>query len=273
MAIWKMNLDRTVKRKKGYMTVDEHEIMRFAENHFEYHKRRNTRWNGRQVRNAFQTAAAMAEFEALEKLESGSSQEDEAGLEQVTSHLKVSHFQTVADASSQFDAYMVETIGGTDSERALTDRERADNFKWASSSRPTHPYMDNTPAWLQPPQTNLYSGSNYSPHREPVQPMDSSGFGPQYHQDYGWQTPHVASRPSKAGPPGYVRHPSNPNDVPFQTPIQDARFVPNPSRGDDPVASLGGRPSPGIPSSRAPQSKQEMNQPRDLSFAGYDYED
>ncbi|KAL1608510.1 hypothetical protein SLS60_003452 [Paraconiothyrium brasiliense] len=129
LAIWKMNLDRVINRKQGRVTADEQEIMRFAGAHFEQHKQTNTRWNGRQIRNAFQTALAMAEYESLEAAGMAGDWEESVVLEDVKSHLKVAHFETVADASSQFDMYIEETIGSTDSKRAFMDRDRADHFR------------------------------------------------------------------------------------------------------------------------------------------------
>ncbi|KAJ4354145.1 uncharacterized protein N0V89_005878 [Didymosphaeria variabile] len=129
LAIWKMNLDRVINRKQGRVTADEQEIMRFAGAHFEQHKKDNTRWNGRQIRNAFQTALAMAEYESLEAAGLAGDWEESVVLEDVKSHLKVAHFETVADASSQFDMYIEETIGSTDSKRAFMDRDRADHFR------------------------------------------------------------------------------------------------------------------------------------------------
>ena len=105
-----MNLERTEKRKGNEMTIDRVGIMDFALRHFEENKKRNTRWNGRQIRNAFQTATA---------------QKSPATLE-------VSHFETVAEASLQFDMYIAETVGADGAQRALLERTRADNFKWAA---------------------------------------------------------------------------------------------------------------------------------------------
>ena len=119
MSIWQMNLDRLRRQRGETMQVDENAILGYAEAHFEFHKQKNTRWNGRQIHNAFQTAAALAEYEALSN-------------NKETANLEVAHFKTVADASHQFDRYIAETIGGSDAERALNDRERSDNFRWPS---------------------------------------------------------------------------------------------------------------------------------------------
>ena len=127
LAIWKMNLERIIKRKQGRLAADVPEILAFAEQLFDRQSQTSARWNGRQIRNAFQTALAMAEYEALG--DSGITADWEL-LEKIKSRLEVRHFETVANASAEFDAYIEETIGGNDSKRALDDRERADHFKW-----------------------------------------------------------------------------------------------------------------------------------------------
>jgi hypothetical protein len=174
LAIWKMNLERVVHRKQGNLVVDEAEILQFAEHHFEYHKAGNTRWNGRQIRNAYQTALAMAEYEALEELHGDTDWEMTAVEQSVKAHLRVSHFRTVADASSHFDSYIEETIGTTDAGRAFTDRDRADHFRWM-------PPADN--------RSQRYSGeSNRWPH-------DGQGGGGFYGQPK--PNPNPFSQPSE----------------------------------------------------------------------------
>lgn len=144
------------------MTIDRVGIVDFALRHFEENKKRNTRWNGRQIRNAFQTATALAEYEA-------------AAAQKSPAMLEVGHFETVAEASLQFDMYIAETIGADAAQRALLDRSRADNFKWAlnrdifSSSEPSHrPYQTSTPNTNIDLSQGLYSplhdfGYNHNP--------------------------------------------------------------------------------------------------------------
>lgn len=62
-----------------------------------------TRWNGRQVRNAFQTAITLAEYEATK------------GTKDKDQKIKVQkrHFEEEVKLSRQFDAYMTNTLGGS----------------------------------------------------------------------------------------------------------------------------------------------------------------
>lgn len=67
LSIWKMNLERTLERKKT-LIVDEKEIMDYALSHFHKTSPLKANWNGRQIRNAFQTATALAEYDSAGRI-------------------------------------------------------------------------------------------------------------------------------------------------------------------------------------------------------------
>ncbi|KAL2012489.1 hypothetical protein VTN00DRAFT_14 [Thermoascus crustaceus] len=118
MQLWKMNLRRTAalnekRRQEGQpeIVVKEKRILEFAK---QFHK--PLRWNGRQIRNAFQTAIALAEFDARNN--------DDENKPLVLSE---KHFVKFAKASKQFDHYLNVTHGGHDeSTIAMRDRMRWD---------------------------------------------------------------------------------------------------------------------------------------------------
>ncbi|GAW23158.1 hypothetical protein ANO14919_127080 [Xylariales sp. No.14919] len=66
-----------------------------------WHKHPNARWNGRQIRNACQTALALAEFEAQTGGDDGVVTNPFAKV-----HLGVSHMKTVSDAYLEFIKYL-----------------------------------------------------------------------------------------------------------------------------------------------------------------------
>ena len=72
-------------------------------------------WNGRQIRNAFQTALALAEFKA----QSSKTKQPIIGKDQ---------FKSIAIASEQFDLYLKKTHGMDEGRVAERDRVRADHF-------------------------------------------------------------------------------------------------------------------------------------------------
>ena len=105
--IWKMNLERLTKKKKRRnesMIFNEKAIFAFAQTHYAKNLPFNANWDGRQIRNAFQTASALAEFEAHEwnRKEKARSEETGENFVPIDPQLKVRHFQEIASASYEF---------------------------------------------------------------------------------------------------------------------------------------------------------------------------
>ncbi|KAI3325241.1 hypothetical protein HD806DRAFT_533834 [Xylariaceae sp. AK1471] len=106
LAVFKLNLQLIRDRFKGRprkLIPDEMEIGAFAQEYWD--KNPFDHWNGRQIRNACQTALALAEYEAQ-------GQNDMVSLstsEEV--HLNVSHFKTVADAYLAFSKHLRDIYG------------------------------------------------------------------------------------------------------------------------------------------------------------------
>lgn len=71
----------------------------------------------RQIRNAFQTAIALIEHEAMTKAEG-----DPKPV------LGKTQFETVAEGSKKFDEYLVQTLGWTDTDAAKREGLRDDTF-------------------------------------------------------------------------------------------------------------------------------------------------
>ncbi|KAK4464310.1 hypothetical protein QBC42DRAFT_344734 [Cladorrhinum samala] len=118
--VFKLNMDiieerfRATKRK---IKIDKVGIGSFASKHFVDHP--HARWNGRQVRNACQTALALAEFEAQ-----GNSLHAILKQDAVVT-LNVGHFETVQKAYLEFAKYMHDLYGTSSSRRAKEDGLRA----------------------------------------------------------------------------------------------------------------------------------------------------
>ncbi|KAK4693080.1 hypothetical protein P7C71_g4245, partial [Lecanoromycetidae sp. Uapishka_2] len=108
-------------RKNNMMKADREEILAFAKKQYTDGKKTDSNWNGRQIRNAFQTAAALAEYDAQVKYQ------DPNGP--VYSRLHSDHFNTVLQASRQFDDYIKSVRGETAEDRAHLQRLRDDLFK------------------------------------------------------------------------------------------------------------------------------------------------
>ena len=98
--------------------ISQKQLLRFAERHFrKLEKRGLGTWNGRQIRNAFQTAIALAEHE---------SQQSEPSEPRPV--LGKRQFQIVADGSEEFDHYLYQTLGALDSDIASREQLRSDRF-------------------------------------------------------------------------------------------------------------------------------------------------
>ncbi|KAI4631995.1 uncharacterized protein J4E87_002703 [Alternaria ethzedia] len=135
IRIWKMHLSRTQEIKGDQFKIRSKEILKFAKEHYmELKKAGSGSWNGRQIRNAFQTAIALAEFETTEK-------NDEHGVGHKPHRVELSqeHFSTVAKASAEFDTYLKSTLGGqTESDIARLEQTRMDEYSSLRSRTDAH---------------------------------------------------------------------------------------------------------------------------------------
>lgn len=117
VTIWKDHLGRIQKQlkdEKKKFEVDKREIIIFAKQHHKDLERNGySPWNGRQIRNAFQTALALAEYQA----------------EGSTLRLTTKQFMIVAETSSEFDFYLKTVWGGRDdADVAMQDQTRVDKI-------------------------------------------------------------------------------------------------------------------------------------------------
>lgn len=166
IKIWENNLDRlqdinALRKASGLPAIgyDEEEILDWV-----HEKRKELGWNGRQIRNAFQTAVALAEFEAKvgddiegsrrqggkrgkssssrgtnsgnkknkkgDKSKGGDKDKDDREKEKEkipprAPVIKVKHFRLIAKASKQFNEYLDQTHGGDEDRIAEIDEIRA----------------------------------------------------------------------------------------------------------------------------------------------------
>ena len=102
LEIWKMNIRRVAESVDLGVDVDEDEVKRFARRQWADSAENPTqRWNGRQIRNAFQSAIALAKWDHQE------SEEDT----HTRPCLSVKQFEVVAQTSAHFDQYITKMHG------------------------------------------------------------------------------------------------------------------------------------------------------------------
>ena len=120
-SIFEKHLNFIESRLKGVNAiVDRKGIMDFQYNRYreledeqrDYGRPFEGWWNGRQIRNAFQTVIALASY-------------DKNCLKTKVFNLSAEHFRTVAKTSNDFNRYMTDTNGGlTEVGRAVQQHER-----------------------------------------------------------------------------------------------------------------------------------------------------
>ncbi|OCL12019.1 P-loop containing nucleoside triphosphate hydrolase protein, partial [Glonium stellatum] len=123
IKIWKKNLERMAnineeREKNGLLVIkfNEKKIQRWAKKHWI-----TLQWNGRQIRNAFQTAVALGEFEARNrKSRSGSPSTPKLPV------MDVKYFKIIAKASIQFNEYLRQTHGADEEKIAKREMIRVD---------------------------------------------------------------------------------------------------------------------------------------------------
>ncbi|PYH93980.1 hypothetical protein BO71DRAFT_326389 [Aspergillus ellipticus CBS 707.79] len=213
-----LNLIRERFRQKGRrIEIESMKIASFASQHHEKH--RDARWNGRQIRNACQTALALAEFEAQ-----GNNRHEVLKPEAVVT-LSVEHFETVRDAYIEFTRYIDELYGVNAARRAYEDRLRAflkdpeDRHRGQGSAsldpRAAFARAAQPPAEFDAPARG-YSPAVQQPAPRPMPPSQSSYYPyaeagpPDVHTRYSERElnlpPPVAAQ---ASPPGQQPFPDN----------------------------------------------------------------
>lgn len=119
-------------RKLEPIRFNKKKILKWVELNWE-----TLQWNGRQIRNAFQTSVALAQFSS--KVTKKKEKETKGPK------LDVGHFKLIAEASMQFSEYLYQTYGKDEDNLAARDQVRPRAFnpkakirdlkesKWASS--------------------------------------------------------------------------------------------------------------------------------------------
>ncbi|KAH8822018.1 hypothetical protein F5884DRAFT_769723 [Xylogone sp. PMI_703] len=125
--IWERNITR-IKNSGLDIDIEEAKIRKFYERHWQENiDNLSRRWNGRQIKNAFQTALALANWDFHES-------QDTPKLERP--FLKASHFIRVAETSAHFDDYIsdIHDLQEQDTYSVLAAREevRKDTYQGIS---------------------------------------------------------------------------------------------------------------------------------------------
>jgi hypothetical protein len=132
--IWHKLLDRIAEENKENdvkIEFDRVELLKFAASHYSEHAKVKTTWNARQIRNAFQTAIAMCQYDRTRLLEDNALSEEEAkerGGKYMRCELSSGYFEKIAASTKDFDSFMISVRGGTDGHKAREEGLRDDDF-------------------------------------------------------------------------------------------------------------------------------------------------
>lgn len=179
---------RSLMTGKPEMFIKEDEILRFADNHFLNNGDSGGRWNGRQIRNAFQISSGLAHYHFAE----GVNEAIKHGMEPPAAPvLDSTLFEKVQVATQNFDKYMRETKGVDDAEGAYRLGDRADYFRnnrfpLSTAYTNTSQGNFNIPNAFGVPPTASSSHTSYGgPYTETAQmytPSYAAGGGQGFHQ-------------------------------------------------------------------------------------------
>jgi hypothetical protein len=133
-AIWKSFLEKLHAEREGKIRVAPS-----ATNFLLGKEMSEMDWNGREIRNSFQTAIALAEYDAVE---SPFYKEDSEII------VETEHFRRVMDMSKAFRAYLDSIRRDTEGERARDLYGRNDYHKASTAAGyvETHEYSNQRPA-------------------------------------------------------------------------------------------------------------------------------
>lgn len=131
------------------------------------------RWNGRQIRNAFQTAISIGQYERLKKISEAEDRGEEP--DRTTRYIKLSvhSFRTVAETASDFEKYITKTRGD-DRQRAAEQRFRKDEHSREPPPRKNYPVRESRYYAKTKDGPSRVSNSSRRPDRDYYEDVDDS---------------------------------------------------------------------------------------------------
>ncbi|KAI1733499.1 hypothetical protein F4680DRAFT_441532 [Xylaria scruposa] len=194
ISVFNLNMNRLQRRsdRKGIrLEVEKSKIEAYATQH--WYRYPGARWNGRQIRNACQTALALAEFE----VQGGN---HEAVIDpNVVVRLKVKHFETVANSYLGFMNYLTDIYGVNFDERAKENFMRAGVKNDQAPSPQNSIFLRKHDA--EPASYQIFDGHHRT--RQPLNPFaQDPGLSTSFRQPY--LHPNNASFQTNMGRPQHM---------------------------------------------------------------------
>lgn len=150
LDIWKGCLDR-IERDNQFREIkvefNREELLEFAEEHYQKNYKKRSTWNGRQIRNAFQTAIALGQHKRTRNIKQMSLTPEEALASNKKTwrviRLRRRNLEKIAATAHDFDRYMKSVHKYPDAEIAKADQLRDDDF--SESSEEEEPIVQRLP--------------------------------------------------------------------------------------------------------------------------------
>ncbi|KAK7994755.1 hypothetical protein PG990_013528 [Apiospora arundinis] len=195
--VFKLNLEliqERLKQQERSVSYDMSSIQNFAEQHYREHV--YNRWNGRQIRNACQTALALAEYDSHGRRIPHDDQVDDT----ITLvELQLHHFQLVQRAYLDFGRYLGDIRGTQGDSRAFDYHFRAKTHTPYQTTEPNYPLSaNNAPG---------FNANHY--HINPQGAGYNSSYSTQTYPSQGSQGYNPASQDELRGSGGF--HTTGPN--------------------------------------------------------------
>lgn len=228
-AVFKLNLkliEDRFRNDERNITVQRDEIIDFALDYFRTHDK--ARWNGRQIRNACQTALALAEFKAQ------GGNHDTVLDPNADVCLEVDNFKTVSQAYLEFTKYLKQLYGIHEDVRAKELGLRARETSRQASAQYTQPPVSTGNITQSGPFYGQTQPYNNAP-GNPMQTASMMGQVPmmgQVHmnpslgvQQPNQQVPYYGN-PAQVVPPGnFTAYGASGQSLPSQTPQQNQEYL------------------------------------------------
>ncbi|KAL4739363.1 hypothetical protein BDV11DRAFT_215286 [Aspergillus similis] len=205
--------------KPDRLIIDGPSILDYAKWHFDIHRDTpERRWNGRQIRNAFQIAYSLAQFDMQSTALGEQDEIDEGADDGVTPYSRVGEnrldwrqFDMVAKAIERFEDYLYHATQGTDVDRARKGQLREDEYD--PQQTPQTPAYNPLPSYQQRPPRQQ---QQQAPARRLGQKTTGPKPGAQYQPPYRppgveQETPVRRSEQQQQQQPQQRPHPRKPN--------------------------------------------------------------
>ncbi|KAI1736125.1 hypothetical protein F4680DRAFT_469399 [Xylaria scruposa] len=167
--IWEGILERISRdnaEEEVKIVFDKQDLLAFATKHFRSQVKEDATWNGRQIRNAFQTAIALGNYDRCKRLKEEGITEADALTSSDPRHRTIkltrAKFAKIAKSAREFEKYMQVVQGGSGSSLASENNFRRDSYGAQVSYHQAKKVYSDRGARSREMSNNVVRGANRS---------------------------------------------------------------------------------------------------------------